>query len=81
MKLIELKVQEVTKTHYLFSISIETINIFGRKKIKVYDCQRGLNDIQSKFISNGKVVFLKWLYMDNSINAILSTKSQTYKIK
>lgn len=78
MELLELIVTETTSSHILFKISVEESNFWGVKKIKEYNCQRPLKCIQSKFISNGESIYLKWLYLDNSINTILSTNEKYY---
>ncbi len=80
MKLIELQIEETTPTHYLFSIKVETRTFWGKKRTEIIDCQRPVDSIQSKFISTGDCVFMRWSHLDTSINAILSKKSQNYTV-
>ena len=77
MKLLELIFEEKTKEYYFFNITIER-SFLGFKTTKTYDCQRCIKNSQSRFISNGQLVFLKHLYLDDSINAILSKINKNY---
>lgn len=81
MKLIELYIIETTSTHYIFTIKVETTGFWGKKTIESFDCTQGINTLikRSRFISNGESIYHTWLYLDNAINAILSTKNKTYK--
>ena len=80
MKLIELELINETPTTYIFTIKVETTSFWGKPVIETIDCFRVKRELQSKFMSTGDCIFHKWLYLDNSINAILSKDVKMYKL-
>ena len=81
MELLELKTIEETEEYIFFKVKIEYRTFWGRKKIEWFDCvnnKRHKNDLNT-FLSNGEKVYVRWLYLDNIINPILTTKSRIYK--
>jgi len=81
MELIRFELKETTKTHYLFTIEVEVKNFWGTPKIEVHDCYKSVSGGQSKFISDGQGIYHRWLFLDYTIDAILSTKEKTYNKK
>lgn len=81
VRLVTLTLNEVTPTHYLFTIEVELSNFWSGTRIETFNCFKEKKSSMSSFMDNGSHVFNEWLYLDNSINAILSTETKIYGYK
>jgi hypothetical protein len=78
MELLRFELKETTKTHHLFTIEVQTYGFWGKPRTEIHDCYRSVHGGQSKFISDGQGIYNRWLFLDYTIEAILSTKDKTY---
>ena len=79
MELLQLEYTEETKKYHLFIIKVKTRTFWGKEKIDIIDCARRRDFSQSYKIDGGERLYNNYLNIDDSINAILETKSRCYK--
>ena len=79
MELIQLEYTEETEKYHLFTIKVKTRTFWGKEKIHIIDCAREKDFTQSYKIDGGKKLYNSYLRIDDSINAILETKTKCYK--
>ena len=79
MVMTKLRFLETKDNYYLFQIEIKTSVLFGLfSKTQVFDCFKTIGSDLNRFQHNGDCIYNKFLYLDNSINAILSGSNKNY---
>lgn len=80
MKLTKVTVTERTESHILFTIEVESKTLWGKVKISQYKCSIKLGKHENpRLLNTGEKLWSKLgFYIDDALEAILSSKNDTW---